>query len=187
MSTSRRGFTPYRFRCESGKGFTLIELVVAVGVFSIIMTLSSGAYLMMINVNRQAQALATGINNLSFALEAMTRDIRTGYQYDCGGLGDCSAGASSFSFVDNTGVPVSYSLSGGTLYRTRGGVATALTDPSVAITTLAFYAYGTAPLSGGNTEQSRVTIVVAGTVPAGPGKTQAFNVETGATMRGSDL
>ena len=167
-------------------GFTLIELIVAIGLFSLVMLLSSGAYLMMLGVNRQAQGIATGIDSLSFALESMTRDIRTGSSYDCGGLGDCPNGATTFSFKDKDGVSVSYSLSGSALMRTIGGTQNTLTDPSVTISSLMFYAFGT-PRAPSDYQQARVTIIVSGTVSIGPGKTEAFTVETGATMRGSDI
>lgn len=176
-----------RHRPRSGAGYTLVELIVAVGLFSLVMLLASGAYLMMIGVSRQAQGIATGINNLSFALEAMTRSIRTGTSYDCGGLGDCPGGASSFSFVNADGVSVAYSLSGSTIQETKAGVQNALTDSSVSISSLTFYAFGTPSARDGDYEQPRVTMVVSGTVSSGPGKTEAFTVETGATMRGSDL
>lgn len=178
VTTSKRSF---------GAGYTLVELIVAVGLFSVVMLLASGAYLMMISIGRQAQGISTGINNLSFALEAMTRNIRTGTTYLCGGLGDCSGGASSFSFVNADGVSVTYSLSGSTIQETKDSGQSTLTDSSVAISSLTFYAFGTPSAREGDYEQPRVTMIVSGTVSSGPGKTEAFTVETGATMRGSDL
>ena len=124
------------------RGYTLVELIVAVGLFAFIMMLASGAYFMMISFNRQAQSIATGIDNLSFALEAMTRNIRTGTLYDCAGLGDCN-GESSFSFKDANGVTTSYSLAGSAIQKTVGSVSSVLTDPSVAVSSLMFYAFGT--------------------------------------------
>jgi len=59
-----------------------------------------------------------------------------------------------------------------------------LTDPSVTVSSLLFYASGT---TSGDNNQPYVTIVVSGTVSYGPNKTQPFTVETGATMRGTDL
>ena len=178
VTTSKRSF---------GAGYTLVELIVAVGLFSVVMLLASGAYLMMISIGRQAQGISTGINNLSFALEAMTRNIRTGTTYSCGGLGDCSGGASSFSFVNADGVSITYSLSGSTIQETKDSGQSTLTDSSVSISALTFYAFGTASAREGDYEQPRVTMIVSGTVSSGPGKTEAFTVETGATMRGSDL
>jgi prepilin-type N-terminal cleavage/methylation domain-containing protein len=60
------------------RGYSLVELMVAVSLFAIIMMLSAGSYLVMINVSRQAQGLIVGMNNLSFALDTMSRTIRTG-------------------------------------------------------------------------------------------------------------
>ncbi len=164
------------------QGYTLIELIIAVGLFALIMLLASGAYLLMINLNRQAQATATGINNLSFALESMTRDIRTGAGYDCGGQSSCQV--SSFSFKNENGAAVTYNLSGSALQKTLGATPSILTDPSVTVSSLTFYVNGAIK---GDAQQPRVTIIVSGTVSSGPGKIQPFTVETGATMRGTDL
>lgn len=172
-----------RRRSSRHSGYTLIELIVAVGLFALVMTLASGGYLMMIAANRQAQAVTTGVNNLSFALETMTRTIRTGSNYSCNGGGDCSQGT-VFSVVDTGGQSVTYALSGGSIVRTKSGIAIPLTDPSVTVTSLTFSAVGTAPTDA---VQAHVRIVASGTVSAGPGKTQSFVIETGATMRGTDL
>ncbi len=179
-------------RVRSQSGFTLIELIVSVGLFALVMLLASGAYLMMISLNRQAQGIATGIDNLSFALETMTRDIRTGTGYTCpGGASDCTIDATqggTFSFSNTNKVAVSYGLSGSALQETIGSNQSLLTEPSVTITTLTFYVTGTKPASAGDLQQSRVTIVISGTVSSSASKKpQSFSIETGATMRGSHL
>lgn len=170
------------------RGYTLIELIVAVGLFAIVMLLASGAYLTMIGLNRQVQGISAGVDNLAFALESMTRDIRTGSNYSCGGVGDCASGGSSFSMKNSNGISVSYALSGSAIQKTTNGVQSALTDPSVTITSLTFYAVGTKTTAQNDTQQARVTIVVSGTVSVGPNKPpQSFTIETGASMRGSDI
>jgi prepilin-type N-terminal cleavage/methylation domain-containing protein len=174
------------------RGYTLVELIVAVGLFALVMLLASGAYIMMISLNRQVQGIAIGINNLSFALETMTRDIRTGTLYNCGVAGgDCTSGGTSFSFTNSGGIPVKYDLAGTTLQRTASGIASGLTDPlSVSISKLTFYVTGTGKPASAvpDFEQPRVTIIVTGTVAGASGKPpQAFTVETGATMRGTDI
>ena len=170
------------------RGYTLIELIVAVGLFALIMTLAAGAYLVMIGVARQTQAVSIGINNLAFALETMTRTIRTGTNYACGTgswPSDCPSGGTSFSVRSSAGVGTSYTRWGdpGVIY--QNGIP--LTDPSVDVTSLTFYAYNTAKPTGDNYRQPRVIILVSGTVSSGPGKTIPFSVETQATMRGSDI
>lgn len=168
------------------RGYTLIELIVAVGLFALVMLLASGAYLLMIGLNRQAQGIASGIDNLSFAVETMARNIRTGSNYNCGGLGDCS-GSGSFSFKNASGATISYNLSSSAIQETISGNARLLTDPlSVTISSLTFYAVGTGKPPGDHL-QPHVTIIISGTVTYGAGKTDSFTVETGATMRGTDL
>lgn len=143
--------------------------------------LASGAYLVMIGISRQTQSIATEVNNLSFALETMTRTIRTGTDYSCAGGGDCSGGT-SFSVKNSSGVTTNYTLSNGII--TQNGIP--LTDPSVNVSSLAFYASGTAKPPS-DYQQPRVTIVVSGSVSSGAGKSEPFTIETGATMRGSDI
>lgn len=163
------------------KGYTLIELIVAIGLFSIVMTLAAGAYLLMISVNRETQAAASGIDNLSFATEVMLRTIRTGTNYSCGG-GDCASGGTSFSVTDSNGAVQTFTKTGSAI--TQNGAS--LTDPSVIISSLTFYVDGTRAAPG-DYLQPYATISISGTVAIGPGKTKAFTLETGAAMRGSDL
>lgn len=166
---------------EAGsRGYTLIELMVAVGLFAVIMLLAAGAYLVMIGINERTQSIATGIDTLSSALESMTRTIRTGTNYSCNGGGDCAGGGTSFSVRDVNGVVTTYALSGGAI--TKGGVA--LTDPSVTVSSLTFYTVGT---PRGDGAQPRVTIIIYGTIPSGHGNTESFSIETGASMRGTDI
>ncbi len=65
-------------------GFTLIEMMVSVSIFLIVMTIVLGALLSIIDGNKKTQAINSVANNLSSAIESMTRDIKTGYQYKCG-------------------------------------------------------------------------------------------------------
>lgn len=172
----------------TSRGYTLIELIIAVGLFALIMTLTSGAYFVMIDISRQTQGITAGINDLAFALETMTRSIRTGGGYSCDGSGDCSPG-SSFLFTNSRGDLISYSLNIPTsaIQETINGAAPIpLTDASaVKVTSLRFYVSGT---SKTDSAQPHVTVTVSGTIDPGRGKPlEPFTVETGATMRGADL
>ncbi len=75
----RRGFT----KPSKTAGFTLVELMVSLTIFSIVMLVSIGTLLTIIDVNAKAQALYTATTNLSFTLDNMTRELRTGYHYHC--------------------------------------------------------------------------------------------------------
>lgn len=65
------------------RGFTLIEIIVSLGVFSVVITIAVGALLMLVAANAQLQSEQVVMTNLSFALDSMTREIRTGTNYYC--------------------------------------------------------------------------------------------------------
>lgn len=73
-------------------GFTLIEMIVSLAVFSVVVTISVGALLMLIATNQQLQNEQSVMTNLSFALDSMTREIRTGTNYYCDAQNNKSAG-----------------------------------------------------------------------------------------------
>lgn len=64
-------------------GFTLIEMIVSLALFSVVVTVSVGALLMLIATNDKLQGEQSVMTNLSFALDSMTREIRTGTSYIC--------------------------------------------------------------------------------------------------------
>jgi len=76
---SKRGLT-----LSSSKGFTLIEVMVAVSIFAIVVTVGVGSLMTVNKAYRQSQAQRAAIDNVSFALEAMTREIRIGQSYTIG-------------------------------------------------------------------------------------------------------
>ena len=103
------------------KGFTLIEMLVAVGLFSVVMLVAVSAILSIIGNNKKAQGINNVVNNLNFAIESMVRDMKTGYLYKCSGsfpisqdtIGLCTDTAAKssiefFSTLSGTPTPVQY-------------------------------------------------------------------------------
>lgn len=72
-------------------GFTLIEMIVSLAVFSVVVTISVGALLSLIYTNEQLQVERSVMTNLSFALDSMAREIRTGTDYICGSANNLSS------------------------------------------------------------------------------------------------
>lgn len=93
-------------------GFTLIETLIAVGLFSIVTTIASGAFLVMVNADRTSRALRIATDNLNLALEDMSRRIKTGTTYGCGvasGTQDCLSPAGvMLSFSDQVEAKIRY-------------------------------------------------------------------------------
>ena len=64
-------------------GFTLVEMIVALAIFSVVAVVAVGALVKVVNANRKAQIVQSSVSNIGFVLESMVREIRTGTNYDC--------------------------------------------------------------------------------------------------------
>jgi prepilin-type N-terminal cleavage/methylation domain-containing protein len=67
----------------SSHGFTLVEMIVSLAIFAIVVTISVGALLVLVGTNQRLQGEQGVMANLSFTLDSMTREIRTGTKYYC--------------------------------------------------------------------------------------------------------
>lgn len=83
---------------KNNRGFTLIEMLVSITLFSIVITIVIGTVLTIVDSNRKSQSLAIVMNNLNFAIESMTRDIKTANP-----TSDSSYSANNLIIDDNTG------------------------------------------------------------------------------------
>jgi prepilin-type N-terminal cleavage/methylation domain-containing protein len=183
------------------QGFTLIELIVAIGIFSIVIVLGLGSLLRITNANRYSNAAGAAVENMGFVLEEMSRSLRNGFLYHCditvGSLQDprnCGFGGSPASSIAFENIPGDfldatdqhgYRLENGRIEKfTDGnsGVYVPLTDPSVTITNLRFYVVGTVP---GDNIVPRVMILVNGTATTGSVETK-FDLQTTVMQRISD-
>ncbi len=61
------------------KGFTLIEVLVAIAIFSIVVMIAAGAFTRALQTQREVAALISAQSNGSLTLEQMSREVRTGY------------------------------------------------------------------------------------------------------------
>lgn len=168
----------------ASRGFTLVELIVSVALFSVVMLIAGAAFLTLIDLDRRARATNDVVTNLSYVTDAMARSIRTGTDYNCGG-GDCPTGRDSFSFVDADGRNVSYARSGTSVRQCIGSNCMAITDPRVQVQRLDFYVRGT---SATDSRQPTVIFTLRGTItPAPNAQTVEFVIESAATQRLIDL
>jgi len=189
----------------SPRGFTLIELMVSVAIFAVVMVIALGALLSISAANRKAETIASVMNNLNFAIESMTRNIRTGVDYHCGSStgGDCTGGSDLFKFTAANGLETVYKFDNSALCQqtsatvgcivrsTDGGTTYApITAPEVVITNvsagtggLTFYLRGSSLGSTGDNTQPNVVITVTGYVQTSPTQTAQFALQTSATQR----
>lgn len=175
-------------RAELQRGFTLVEIIVAVGLFSVVMLIAVGTLLSLVDANKKAQALKSVMNNLNFALESMSREIRTGTGYDCGtsgGLVDCVNGDTQFAFTSSDGEAVIYRLSGSRIEKSiDGGSFLAITSPEVQIDALKFYVTGA---STADTLQPQVTMTISGVAGATEKVQTEFDLQATVAQRLLDI
>ncbi len=70
------------------KGFTLIEIIISLAIFTMVMIVALGAFLKIVDVNKRAQSIEMAVNSLTFAVEAMSRELRIGKSYEVSNTGD---------------------------------------------------------------------------------------------------
>lgn len=142
-------------------GFTLIELMVALGVFMVVMTITLSAFLNIIDIQKKTEAFRKVNDNLNFAMEAMMREIREGTKYCPSG---CASG--SFSFTNKDADLIKYELdtggNGGYIKRTKGVDVVRMTSDGIKITSLSFSTKGEATYASGDRQQPMVTISISG-------------------------
>lgn len=184
---------------KTESGFTLVELLVALALFLIVMIISLGGLLKMLEVNRNVQALQVVMNNFNYTLEAMTRDIRFGEKYTCGqeafgategincdGSVPVDNSKMAVKFVELNGAQnnIAYRLQNGRIERCN---VSAVCDPAdwvpvtsqlIDINSLQFFVSGAKVPS----EQGRVTIVIDGRAEV-EGEGSDFTLQTTVSQR----
>jgi len=134
---------------KKGAGFTMPEMLISVGLFVIIITITSSAFLVGLRTQRQVIALLNANDNISYALEVMARDIRTGKSF-------ISPSPDNLSFTNSKNEVVVYRLNNDTVERAIGSADfNPLTSSNVRVLNLSFRLEGQGRYDN---EQVRVTI-----------------------------
>lgn len=196
---------------NSNKGFTLVEIMVATGIFMIIMVIGLGSLLATSDYSKSTKTLSFTMDNVNFALESMARSIRMGTGYYCKTSGsislgddfntnDCpvSEGGGTFlAFIpqESTGSHIGYGLfeeqlnvNGQNITRQTikrcdsDNNCTSLITPNVNINVLRFFVKGS-DLNDGI--QPSVFILIKGTITI-KNKVTPFAIQTMASQRSSE-
>ena len=80
-------FKIQNFHQSKSVGFTLVEMIVALGFFTVIMLVVISVLASVSGANEKARTMRIVIDNLNFAVENMARTLRVGSQYHCGSSG----------------------------------------------------------------------------------------------------
>lgn len=192
------------------RGFTLVEVMVSLMIFMIVVLAAIGSLYSVNSASRKVQSMRTVLDNVTFAVESISRTIRTGQYVICGGLTNSIPGAdpncpfsnqnpSSTLLVYNTlGTPGRVQYRAGV--NTNGGGSIqkqveegcpfacvwgewiSLTAPEVNVQNLSFYVDGADSADGA---QTSVAIVINGVATTADDVT-SFAVQTYVSERATE-
>lgn len=162
------------------QGFTLVEIIVAIGIFTAVITMALATFLNISDIQRKAGALRAINDNLNFALEVMSREIRTGKNY-C--ASPCSA--SSFNLTNSQNDDIVYRLNNNSIERSSdGGISfLRLTSPEIKIENLVFIVSGE---PAGDQRQPKVTLILNGSSTDSKMGEVKLNIQTTVSQRRLD-
>lgn len=169
-------------------GFTLMEMIVAAGIFSVVITIALAGFINILDMQKRADAIRTAYDNVDFIMEIMSREIRTGTEYCKNG---CSL-LSDFNFTNaNKDKTITYKLNGNKIEIavTSSSFPPTPSDfdlfnpPNVEINNLKFYVTGD---SQGDQIQPMVTIIIQAEVVLRQGDKVQLNLQTTVTQREID-
>jgi len=161
------------------RGFTLVEVMVAVSIFAIVVTIGISSLLTANTALVRSQAQRKAIDSVSFVLESMARQIRVGEAY--------KAGNNEFEFITADGDEKTFfqdvhnnSTVRGIFQKIDNNDPVAMTSTGVNVTNLDFHLSGTN--SGGPDGLQPIVQIVIGGETLGRQPTE-FRVQTSVTRR----
>jgi len=190
------------------RGFTLIEMMVALSMFTIVMTIALGSLLTLIDANRKSQAVQSLMTNINFVIDDISRNARVGTVYSCSNGRNISrfsqarncanGGNTALAFESDKGSPLTatdqfvyryIAPSGGDNgyieKSTNGGSSfDRVTDEDISIEYMRFYVTGAR-----NTDsvQPKIIIVMRGVAGALDKIQTEFSIETAVAQRVFDF
>lgn len=161
-------------------GFTAIETIATIFVFSIVVLVFGRAFVDSLNLQRRAYAIQQAEENISFVLEAMAKEIRVSQITDPAGDTSCPASPSNTLTMDHpVNGTISYTLMGNNVQRTVAGTDTIFNSAAVQFARLQFCITGIGSL---DQKQPRVT-VIAKVRSADPNQQVFMDVQTTISAR----
>ena len=191
------------------KGFSLVEMLVAVAIFMSIMTVAVSSLISIINANNKAQSIKSTIDSVTFAIENISRDMRVGSGYKCldssGNWNitcDLINGSKAVKYTNSSGDNIIYKFNGDT-NKSLGVLTREISpcpdkadtcpvdlisqDSNVNISNMTFYVIGADCEDGGgscaNRTQPRVVITASGLISSKGSPDTSFNLQTNISQR----
>lgn len=168
---------------QDQRGFTIVELLVSVFIFSIIVIAVGGTFTRMLSIQHRGSGAQKVQENSMYALELMAREIRVS---SITNQDNANCTANMLTIVHPVNGTVVYALApSGQIQRQAAGATTLITSKDVTYSRLNFCIDGTTVTSGnGDKKQARITIITqASSKGARTGETVTFDLQTTVVSR----
>lgn len=157
-------------------GFTIVEVLIASFVFSIIAISISSIFIGILTNERRAFAAQKIEENEMFVLEMMARDIRVS---KITGPDDLNCGITSLTITHPIKGLIIYDLAAGAVRKTEGGTTVEISSSAVNFTRMNFCVRGS-----GATDQKQTVVTIISSVQNRTGKEIIkFDVQTTVSSR----
>ena len=162
-------------------GFTIVEMLVALSIFSVVVTSGVATLVAVSDANRRSHTLRAAVDNVSFAMENIARSMRVGIDYSTvtpPGVFDTAV-----SFINQAGQEITYRQNGTVIERRVGSAGSFLpiTSENVVINSFQVMVAG----SGANDGQPHAIIIVDGEASF-KDQVKKFRLQTTVTQRALD-
>lgn len=166
-------------------GFTLLEMLISIGIFSVVVIATIGITLSVTQAQIKAANVQVIQDNIRFSLELMTKEMRTGTDFVITSICNTTVPGAEVSFTGNSGDRAYFlDSSTDTIMRLKQKItsagdcllASALTSEEIAVNDLGFWLTGHAigPTDG----QPKVTITMSLT-----SKSPKFQLESSMNLQ----
>jgi prepilin-type N-terminal cleavage/methylation domain-containing protein len=188
-------------KSKGQRGFTLVELMVSLALFIIVVLALIGSLYTVNDASRKVQAMRTVMDNLNFAMESISRTVRTSENIVCSGVGsfNCAIGGTGSPEIAMNSTlgerqkveyrwnSVNKSVEKKTTNLNDAGLPTgvstswqAITSPEISVDHMVFYVDGADPL---DKKQPGVAVQLDGVASVPNGSPIPFSIQTYLSQR----
>ncbi|MCM2339092.1 MAG: prepilin-type N-terminal cleavage/methylation domain-containing protein [Burkholderiales bacterium] len=166
---------------KNNSGYTIIETMIAISLFLIVVMIGMGSLLNTTLIHGKSQDMRSIVDNLSFIMEDISRNVRTGY--------DFAGGGNIISFTSSNGAAWSYKIEGSNLSKSIDGGTnwTQLNSGEITFKNgSGFSLTGVLPPPG-DTLQPLITVRLVGEIISKDNISTPFSLQTSISQRLADI
>lgn len=162
---------------KNRRGFTVVELIIAMGLFVILLGIVSGSFINALRTQGRIVALVAANDNANSSLEQMAREIRTASQFDLRNQG------ADLYFVNYKDEEITYRLVEGSIQRAVEVDGVEVSNKKITADNVAVKMLNFKLCDPGNCKTPRITVALGVSPSAASIKDIMLNLQTSVSAR----